>query len=180
MATNKVQYGDKVLIDLTSDTILASNVEQGVLFHDKYGIQQTGTMPIIEASDHTLDCGEQYVIPQGLHDGQGTVTANSLASQTPATATEDDIYEGKTAWVNGELVTGVATFTTLYEIPVNPHDPENYNVYVITTDGNETTAEFAYSDEPEPEPSEEPSEETPEESNESSEETTEESPEEEG
>lgn len=54
----------------------------------------------------TLNCGKSYTIPKGYHDGTGKVTANSLASQTAATATAAQILKGKTAYVSGKKVTG--------------------------------------------------------------------------
>ena len=44
MATNKVIYGNDTLIDLTGDTVTASDVAQGVTFHTKAGVQATGTL----------------------------------------------------------------------------------------------------------------------------------------
>ena len=52
-----------------------------------------------------LNAGRSYSIPAGYTTG-GTVTTASLASQTAATATSANISSGKTAWVNGQLVTG--------------------------------------------------------------------------
>lgn len=54
----------------------------------------------------TLSCSENYVIPKGYHDGTGKVMSKDLGSQTPATALAGDILSGKTAWVNGQSVTG--------------------------------------------------------------------------
>ena len=53
-----------------------------------------------------LNCGKSYTIPKGYHNGTGKVTANSLASQTAATATAAQILNGKTAYVSGKKVTG--------------------------------------------------------------------------
>ncbi len=47
-----------------------------------------------------------YTIPKGYHNGNGKVTANSLASQTSASARASDILSEKNAWVNGSLVNG--------------------------------------------------------------------------
>lgn len=44
MAVNKVVYGTTVLVDLTSDTVTASNLESGTTAHDKSGKLVTGTM----------------------------------------------------------------------------------------------------------------------------------------
>lgn len=65
----------------------------------------TGTMPNNPAINATLNAGQSKVIPAGYTPG-GTVTANSLASQTPANAVASNLTSGKTAWVNGKLVTG--------------------------------------------------------------------------
>ncbi|MFR2534873.1 MAG: hypothetical protein ACLS95_06585 [Clostridia bacterium] len=66
----------------------------------------TGTMVNQGAVSSNLNCGQSYTIPAGYHNGSGKITANSLASQTSATATSSDITEGKTAWINGNKVTG--------------------------------------------------------------------------
>ncbi len=55
-----------------------------------------------------LNAGQSYTILPGYHNGSGRITANSLASQTPGTATADKIVSGETAWVNGNKITGTA------------------------------------------------------------------------
>ena len=70
------------------------------------GVEIIGTMPNNNAQKMLVDCDEVYTIPEGYHNGEGTVTGNSLSSQTVATATLDDIIDGKTAYVNGEELTG--------------------------------------------------------------------------
>lgn len=42
MAVNKVIYNAKVLIDLTSDTVTAETLAEGVTAHNKSGAQITG------------------------------------------------------------------------------------------------------------------------------------------
>lgn len=49
------------------------------------------------------------LIPSGYYADQIKVIANTLASQTQATATINDIWTGKTAWVNGSKLTGTKT-----------------------------------------------------------------------
>ena len=66
----------------------------------------TGTMVNRGAVSSTLNCGQSYTISVGYHNGSGKVTANSLASQTSATATANNISNGVTAWVNGVKITG--------------------------------------------------------------------------
>ena len=72
------------------------------------GTKITGTMIHRGELGGTLNAGESFSVPPGYTTG-GTITANSLASQTQATATAEDIIEGETAWVNGELITGSGT-----------------------------------------------------------------------
>lgn len=66
----------------------------------------TGTMPNRGAVNQALNAGGAYTIPQGYHNGSGKVSANSLASQTPADAVAANLTSGKTAWVNGTKITG--------------------------------------------------------------------------
>ena len=42
MGINKVQYGNTVLIDLTSDTVTADKLMQGYTAHDRTGALITG------------------------------------------------------------------------------------------------------------------------------------------
>ena len=69
----------------------------------------TGTMINRGAISSTLNCGQTYTIPAGYHNGSGKVTANSLASQTQATANANNLSSGVTAWVNGQKITGNGT-----------------------------------------------------------------------
>lgn len=70
------------------------------------GNKISGSMANQGAKTSTLNCGGSYIIPAGYHNGSGKITANSLASQTDATATAAQILSGKTAWVKGTKLTG--------------------------------------------------------------------------
>nr|DAV36144.1 MAG TPA: tail protein [Caudoviricetes sp.] len=70
------------------------------------GSKVTGTMANQGAKTASLNCGGSYTIPAGYHNGSGKVTANSLASQTSGTAAVGNILKDKTAWVNGNKITG--------------------------------------------------------------------------
>lgn len=71
-----------------------------------------GTMPNNGEINANLNCGQSKSLPAGYISG-GTITANSLASQTPANADASTIIAGRNAWVNGVLVNGLASITSL-------------------------------------------------------------------
>ena len=75
-------------------------------YHDGNG-RVTQNIPNNGAINANLNCGQSKDIPAGYTNG-GRITANSLASQTPANATAAQILNGYTAWVNGNLITGNA------------------------------------------------------------------------
>jgi hypothetical protein len=122
---NKVIYGGSTLIDLTADTVTASDVLTGVKFHLPSGAQGTGscafdvdssnctatvaevlatktfakngsvltgTMPNRGAVSGTIsDKSTPYTIPQGYHDGSGTVSIDSSSATALAA---NNIREG--------------------------------------------------------------------------------------
>lgn len=92
--------------DLDVITAAAGDVLANKIIVDKNGDPLVGTMPNRGAVSQALNCGGSYIVPAGCHNGNGKVTANSLASQTAGTAAAADIRKNKTAWVNGDEVTG--------------------------------------------------------------------------
>ncbi len=86
----------------------------------------TGTMRNQAEEIITLNAGESYTIPQGYHNGRGQIIVNALADQTNGTATESDITEGQTAWVNGKMITGTMKVQEANDKFLNPG--ESYNV----------------------------------------------------
>lgn len=108
---NKIIYGGRTLIDLTSDTITADKLLEGYTAHDKSGAIITGTNTYdSDTSDDTAAIAEilvgktahargtqltgtmpnngavagvissvsgTYTVPQGYHDGSGTVGISS-------------------------------------------------------------------------------------------------------
>lgn len=87
-------------VTFTSDKLLT-----GYTANDSDGKAINGTMPNNGSPMITLNCGGTYNLSAGYYGG-GTISANSLASQTSATATADKIVSGETAYVNGNKVTG--------------------------------------------------------------------------
>ena len=93
----------------------AAQVLSGKTFTNASSVNISGTMTNNGAKTASLNCGGSYTIPAGYHNGMGKITANTLASQTSATATAKMITKGYTAWVNGVKITGtrVAPVTKL-------------------------------------------------------------------
>lgn len=76
------------------------------------GKEFAGTMPDNGAvSPAALSAGGSYTIPEGYHNGSGTVTAKSLSSQTgvdsgKTAVTAANMLTGYQGWVNGTKVSG--------------------------------------------------------------------------
>ena len=85
---------------------LVSEVLAGKTFSNSSGVGLVGTMANNGALNKSLNAGQSFKIPAGYTTG-GTITANSIASQTQGTAVAGDILAGKTAWVNGQKVQGI-------------------------------------------------------------------------
>lgn len=87
----------------TAANVLAGRTYVGADTEDEAG---AGTMPDNGAMQRVLRAGENIPIPEGYHNGSGTVRAAPLAEQTPGNATAGDILRGKTTWSNGGRVDG--------------------------------------------------------------------------
>ena len=93
-------------LELTGDARTA-HVLEGETFYTTFpDFKQTGTMVNNGAIIKALTSGESYSIPAGYHNGSGRVIAPSIESLTEANAQASDIIKNKTAWVNGEKLTG--------------------------------------------------------------------------
>lgn len=93
-------------IDITQDaTATAAQILSGYTAYAK-GAKLSGSMANRGNISATLNAGDSFVIPEGYHTGAGRVTANSLASQTGASATTAQILSGYTAWANGQYIVG--------------------------------------------------------------------------
>ena len=130
----------------TFGNAVKSQVLKGSTFTSMDGFQVEGTMTKNGAwTSNNLKAGQSITIPEGYHNGDGKVTAASLASQTQGNANTADILQGQTAWVNGNKITGSMTnhykwsqtvqATTTYFNPrdtvINIPDGYHYNSKVV-------------------------------------------------
>lgn len=139
----------RALSDQTPGNVTSTDILNGKIAWSN-GSSITGTMPNIGKEDNNLDCGQIHIISEGYHDGTGVITANSLASQTVATATADDIVADKTAWVNGTKLNGTITKISAtteilpvngtYVIPKGFHSGNGKVTQNIETIGDQTVA----------------------------------------
>lgn len=82
MAYNKIVYGNTVLIDLTGDTVKASDILEGKTTHGADGEVITGGMPNKGAVSGTIATKSgSYKIPAGCHNGQGTVSISGVEQE---------------------------------------------------------------------------------------------------
>lgn len=120
------------------------NVLSGKTFYNSTYTKQTGTMTNRGAVSQALNCGGSYTVPEGYHNGSGTVTANSLASQTGVdsgkTAIDaSHVHSGYQGWVNGSKVSGSYTPPTISSIT-----PDNANPVSLATGNNYSPTTTGY------------------------------------
>jgi len=135
-------------IILGSGNATAADVLASKTFTNSTGVEQIGTMVNRGAVSQALNAGGSYTVPAGYHNGSGTVAANSLASQTSATAIASQILAGITAWVNGIKITGSMSnqgavsqslgINGTYTVPAGYHNGSGKVTQSITTKGAAT------------------------------------------
>lgn len=102
MAINKVILGSTIKLDLSADTVTASDLLSGVTAHDNSGTQITGTCEYdIDSSDATAQVAE--VLSGQTFAARGSMLTGSMPNKGSVTGT-------------------ISTVTGTYSIPVGYHD----------------------------------------------------------
>lgn len=102
MAINKVIYGGNTLIDLTGDTITASDLLSGVIAHDKSGASITGSCTFdSDTSDDTAVVAE--ILSGKTAHARGTALEGTMPN-------------------NGAITGTISTKSQQYTVPQGYHD----------------------------------------------------------
>lgn len=116
---NKVIYGGNTLIDLTSDTVTASDILTGVTAHDKSGAIITGTCSYdADTSNDTATASE--ILSGSTAHARGTALTGTMAN-------------------NGSVTGTITTKAGQYTIPSGYHDGGG-KVKISTTEQNKIIA----------------------------------------
>lgn len=91
-------------VSAAKENVLSGKTYVGVDTGDEIG---TGTMANNGINENkSLNAGSSFLVKKGYHAQDFSVGANSLASQTTATASPGHLLSGQTAWVNGVKING--------------------------------------------------------------------------
>lgn len=102
MAINKVIYGGNTLIDLTSDTVTAADVQNGVTFHLPSG--ETG----VGACEYDVDSSDCTAVIAEVLNGKTFAKGGSVLTGTMAN--------------NGAVSGTISTKGGTYTVPIGYHD----------------------------------------------------------
>lgn len=106
-------------LSVTKEYVLIGKKYVGADTDDEIG---TGTMANNgTTANQSLNAGGSFLVKNGYHAQPFTVIANSLASQTPATATDNRVMSGDTYWRNGVKGTGTMTVQSILSFSAAPY-----------------------------------------------------------
>lgn len=131
MAISKITLNGVTQIDLTQDTVEASNTASGVTGHKNDGTSFTGSIATKSASDITAS-GATVTVPAGLYATQATKTVAS-GSATPAatiSATGSTVSTGTNTLTLSKTVSNTPTVSAGY---VSSGTAGNSNVSLTAT-----------------------------------------------
>lgn len=84
MANNKIQLADgTVLLDISSDTVVADKLASGYVAHDKSGTRIIGTVAEKSSSDVTVN-NQMITVPAGMYSSQVQKSVATGSAGTPS------------------------------------------------------------------------------------------------
>ena len=105
--TDSIKMVEVAVVDQDLISAKPSDVASGKMFIGTTKHLEGGLLPENPTrQDITLAAGTSLEIPYGINRNNYVVTAEGLEEQTTATALPEHILYPKTAWVNGEKITG--------------------------------------------------------------------------
>ena len=118
---NKVIYGGSTLIDLTSDTVTAADVQSGVTFHLPSGATGTGTCEYdVDSSDCTAAVAEVLTGKTFAKGGQVlTGTMPNRGAVTGTISTKAGTYTIQNGYHDGSGTVGISSTEQQKIIPSN-------------------------------------------------------------
>ena len=150
MANSKIVYFGKVLMDLTQDTVTPEKMLKGTKAHDKAGELIEGKIESKAAETYTPTTEDQTIAANQFIAGKQTIKGDANLDEknikagvnlfgktgtftSDANATAAEILKDKTAYVDGEKVTGtmpnrgavdgkISTKYGSYTVPNGHHD----------------------------------------------------------
>ena len=150
MAANKIVFGNKVLIDLTSDTVSESNLLKGFKAHDKTGMQIIGTYEAEELIGNILENGfasgdityeETTDTITATNNTTGQVLTNRFSGNTVVVElTQSNLVVGTLVRTYDEdytTITSVNSYTGLTTIKT--FDYEKQKVTIVTQNSSGQT-----------------------------------------
>ena len=120
-AYNKVIYGDKVLIDLTQDTVTPESLLSGAKAHDKRGYSINGTCTFdVDSTDATVAVAEMLVGKTAYARGAKlTGTMPNIGAATGTISALDDEYTIAMGFHDGSGKVGIAAAEKEKVVPGN-------------------------------------------------------------